>query len=92
MGDLSSSLSLKGVGGAHVVLEVFVGPRGEEEFHDAGVTVARGLHERCGPILKEWTEREGRGRPRRGGRTTTTHTHTTRERGERKRQRHDRRR
>ena len=46
-------------GRAHLVLEVFVGLRGEEEFHDFGVTVARGVHERRAPILlKERTERE----------------------------------
>jgi hypothetical protein len=43
---------------AHVVLEVCVGPRGEEEFHDAGVTTARGVDESRRPILKERTKRE----------------------------------
>ena len=59
------SLSLRGVEGrAHVVREVFVGLRGEEEFHDFGVTVGRGPRERRGPILKERTEREGARRKR----------------------------
>ena len=48
----------EGVEGAHVVLEVCVGLRGEEEFHDFGVTVERGVHERRLPNLKERTERE----------------------------------
>ena len=43
---------------AHVILEVFVGPRGEEELHDAGVTVVRGPDERRVTKLKERTERE----------------------------------
>jgi hypothetical protein len=43
---LSSSLSLSEGGrggGAHHGLEVFVGLRGEEEFHDFGVTVVGSL-------------------------------------------------
>jgi hypothetical protein len=75
---------------AHPALEVWVGLRGEEEFHDAGVTVARGHDERRGPILKERTEREReRERERRDhekGERQQQHTHTTRVRGERKRQ------
>jgi|AntAceMinimDraft_5_1070358.scaffolds.fasta_scaffold288821_1 hypothetical protein len=59
---------------AHVVLEVWVGLRGEEEFHDFGVAVFRGVDERRPPILKERTEREG---ARRGG-SQQEHTHTTR--------------
>ena len=56
---LSFSLSLRVVeGGAHLVLEVCVGLRGEEEFHDFGVTIPRGPEERRPPILKERTERE----------------------------------
>jgi hypothetical protein len=47
------------VEGAHLALEVFVGLRSEEEFHDGGVTVERGPHERRVPKLKERTEREG---------------------------------
>ena len=59
---------------AHVVLEVFVGLRGEEEFHGFGVTFGRGVHERRLPSLKERTERE-RGHEERGrGQTTRTHT------------------
>jgi hypothetical protein len=62
--------------GAHLVLEVCVGPRGEEEFHDAGVTVARGPHERRVPTLKERTERE-RGRHHEGGgQQQQKHIHT----------------
>jgi len=49
---------------AHVVLEVWVGLCGEEEFHDFGVTVFRGPVERRGPILLK--ERTERGRARRG--------------------------
>jgi hypothetical protein len=51
---------------AHVVLEVWVGLRGEEEFHGFGVTSDRGVDERRVPILKERTERE-RGHEGEGG-------------------------
>ena len=69
----------EGVEGAHVVLEVCVGLRGEEEFHDFGVTVERGLDERREPKLKERTEREG---GHDGGGATRTHSHDEGERGE----------
>jgi hypothetical protein len=71
---LSLSLS-EGVEGAHNVLVVFVGLRGEEEFHDFGVTLVRGVDERRVPIQKERTEREG---ARRGGGGQPTRTHITR--------------
>ena len=77
------SLSLRGGWWAHVALEVCVGLRGEEEFHDFGVTVARGHHERREPKLKERTEREGA--QRRGG-SQQEHTHDEGERGEGKRE------
>jgi hypothetical protein len=64
---LSLSLSEGVVGRAHVVLEVCVGLRGEEEFHDFGVTEERGKGERRQPILKERTEREGGGTKGGGG-------------------------
>ena len=60
----SSSLCEGGEGRAHVALEVCVGLRGEEEFHDGGVTFLRGQNERRppreirAPTLKERTERE----------------------------------
>ena len=63
---LSPSLSVRGMGRAHLAFKVFVGLRGKEEFHDGGVTANRDLHERRHPILKERTEREG-GTKRRGG-------------------------
>ena len=63
----------EGVEGAHVVLEVCVGLRGEEEFHDFGVTVERGPNERREPIfLKERTEREGK-HEERGADNKNTH-------------------
>ena len=70
-------------GRAHLVLEVFVGLRGEEEFHDGGVTPGRGVDERRPPILKERTEREG-GHEGRGD-SQQEHTHDEGERGEGKR-------
>ena len=69
-------------GGAHVALEVFVGLRGEEEFHDFGVTVDRGPDERRAPILKERTEREGGTKK---GEAANKNTHITRVSEERQR-------
>jgi hypothetical protein len=66
---------------AHLVLEVWVAPRGEEEFHDAGVTVARGQHERRFPILKERTERKGNHEGK-----SNSNTHIRRGRKERERE------
>ena len=85
---LSSSLSLRGWR-AHLVLEVWVGLRGEEEFHDFGVTVVRGPDERRVPSLKVRTDRERGGTKGEGGQPTRTHiTRVSEERG-RERQRHD---
>jgi hypothetical protein len=58
------------------------GPRGAEEFHDGGVTAARGNHERRPPILKERTERE-RARRRGGAANKNTHDEGEREEGKR---------
>jgi hypothetical protein len=74
---LSSSLNLRGMGGggAHLILEDFVGLRGKGEFHDGGVTAARGLNERLHTILKERTEKE---EARRRGGAANKNTHTRR--------------
>ena len=69
---------------AHLGLEVFVGLRGEEEFHDFGVTFGRGPHERRAPILlKERTEREGG--TKKGEGAANKNTHITRVSEERQR-------
>jgi hypothetical protein len=60
----------------HLVHDVSVGPRGEEEFHDTGVTFPRGQDERRPPILKERTQRERRQRMgERQHQQQHTHTH-----------------
>jgi hypothetical protein len=84
----SFSLSLRDGGGAHLALEVCVGLRGEEEFHDGGVTVPRGPGERRLPILKERTEREGA--RRRGGGGAANKNKDTHDEGERGKGKRDR--
>jgi hypothetical protein len=82
------SLSLRGWWRwAHLVLEVWVGLRGAEEFHDFGVTSDRGVDERRVPKLKERTERERGGTKGEGSQQEHTHTHDEGERGESERDR-----